>query len=97
MVGTSPLALLDRNLLNLDAARITKVQIAPDKPENAVAQATRLLGLPRARVQIEIMIEDWLELGTLDATKRSTAFPEMTPAVLAAMHDELRRFVDHGY
>jgi len=65
------------------------------KPENAVAQATRLLAMPRAHVQIEHMIEDWLELGTLDATKRSKSFPEMTPAVLAAMHDELRRFVDH--
>jgi hypothetical protein len=65
------------------------------KPESAVAQAKRLLALPRARVQIELMVEDWLELGALDATKRSEAFPEMTPAVLAAMHDELRRFVDH--
>ncbi len=35
-VGTSPLSLLDRNLLNLDPAKITKVQIAPDKPESAV-------------------------------------------------------------
>jgi hypothetical protein len=35
-LGTSPLAFLDRDLLRLDAAKITKVQIAPEKPENAV-------------------------------------------------------------
>ncbi len=38
-VQTSPLTLLDRNLLFLDAAKITKVQIGGDKPENAVALA----------------------------------------------------------
>ena len=35
-VRTSPLALLDRNLLFLDPAKIAKVQIAGDKPEAAV-------------------------------------------------------------
>lgn len=35
-VQTPPLALLDRNLLFLDPAKITKVQIAGDKPESAV-------------------------------------------------------------
>jgi hypothetical protein len=33
---TPPLSLLDRSLLNLDPARVAKVQIAGDKPENAV-------------------------------------------------------------
>jgi len=64
-------------------------------PKNAVAQATRLLAMPRARVQVEHMVEGWLGLGKLETTRRSSAFPEMTPAVLAAMQDELRRFVDH--
>lgn len=38
-VQTPPLALLDRNLLFLDATKITKVQIAGEKPENTVALA----------------------------------------------------------
>ena len=38
-VRTSPLALLDRNLLALDPAKIAKVQIAGDKPEAAVTLA----------------------------------------------------------
>ncbi len=38
-VQTSPLGLLDRNLLALDSAKITKVQISGDKPENAVTLA----------------------------------------------------------
>ncbi len=33
---TPPLSLLDRGLLNLDAARIAKVQITSDRPENAI-------------------------------------------------------------
>jgi hypothetical protein len=41
------------------------------------------------------MVEGWLELGKLDTTRRSKAFPELTPAVVTAMQDELRRFVDH--
>ncbi|MCS6865314.1 MAG: DUF4340 domain-containing protein [Gemmataceae bacterium] len=35
-VQTAPLALLDRNLLYLDASRITQVQITGEKPENAI-------------------------------------------------------------
>jgi hypothetical protein len=35
-VRTAPLALLDRNLLSLDPAKVAKVQIAGDKPETAV-------------------------------------------------------------
>lgn len=38
-VDTKPLALLDRNLLALDASKITKVQLAGDKPEQVVALA----------------------------------------------------------
>ena len=38
-VQTSPLALIDRNLLFLDTAKIAKVQISGEKPENAVALA----------------------------------------------------------
>ncbi len=34
---TSPLALLERNLLNLDPAKIAKVQVAGDKPESVLA------------------------------------------------------------
>ncbi|MDB5217942.1 MAG: Cellulose-binding domain protein, partial [Myxococcaceae bacterium] len=64
-------------------------------PKNAVAHAKRLLAMPRARIQIEHLVEGWLELGKLDATRRSKAFPELTPAVLAAMQDELHRLVDH--
>jgi hypothetical protein len=64
-------------------------------PKNAVAQARRLLAMPRARVQVQHLVEEWLELGKLDATRRSKAFPQLTPAVLAAMQEELRRFVDH--
>jgi hypothetical protein len=35
-VGTPPLTLLDRDLLNLDPSRIAKVQITGEKPEDAV-------------------------------------------------------------
>jgi hypothetical protein len=36
---TSPLALLERNLLNVDPAKIAKVQVAGDKPESVLALA----------------------------------------------------------
>jgi hypothetical protein len=35
-VGTPPLSLLDRDLLNLDPSKITRVQITGEKPEDAV-------------------------------------------------------------
>jgi hypothetical protein len=45
---TSPLALLDRNLLNVDATKIAKVQVAGDKPESALALAKDDKGLWKA-------------------------------------------------
>ena len=64
-------------------------------PKNVVEHAKRMLGMPRARTQVERLVEGWLELGKLDKTRRSKAFPELTPEVLAAMADELHAFVDH--
>ena len=62
---------------------------------NVVAQARRLLAMPRARVQVERLVEGWLELGKLEATRRSKAFPELTPKLLASMEAELHAFVNH--
>ena len=64
-------------------------------PKNVVEHAKRLLAMPRARAQVERLVEGWLELGKLDRTRRSKAFSELTPEVLAAMTDELHAFVDH--
>jgi hypothetical protein len=57
--------------------------------------ARRLLGMPRARVQIQRLVDGWLELGKLDAARRSKAFPEFTPQGRAAMEAELHAFVEH--
>ncbi len=47
-VQMSPLALLDRNLLFLDTAKVTKVQISGEKPENAVTLAKDDKGMWKA-------------------------------------------------
>jgi hypothetical protein len=78
-----------------DELREAAAKGALHDPQSVVAHARRLLETPRARVQVQRLVEGWLELGKLDAVRRSREYPELTPKVRAAMKTELHRFVDH--
>ncbi|MGC3967767.1 MAG: DUF1592 domain-containing protein [Pirellulales bacterium] len=59
------------------------------------AQVKRMLGDPRARALFDGFGAQWLGLVDLaDKTFDSAKFPEMTPAVRAAMYDEARLFFE---
>ena len=64
-------------------------------PDQVRAQAERLFGDPRAHTTIRTFYEQWLALDELDQlTKDVASFPEFTPAVRAAMHEETTTFLD---
>ncbi len=64
-------------------------------PDELRAQLTRLLATPRAREQLRHFIDGWLDIGPVaDAPKDATTFPEYTPALAAAMQQELDQFID---
>ena len=55
----------------------------------------RLLATPRAAQQLQLLVKGWANLGPVaDAPKNPTVFPEFTPAVAAAMQEELDAFID---
>lgn len=61
-------------------------------PEGRRAQAERLLADPRAARHLGDFAIDWLGLGgVIDQPKRGELFPEVTPALRAAMLQETRR------
>ena len=56
---------------------------------------TRLLATPRASRQLSLLVKGWANLGAIaEAPKNPTVFPEFTPAVVAAMQEELDAFID---
>ena len=64
-------------------------------PDVLKAQARRLLQDPRCRALFDGFGAQWLGLGTLaNKTFDSARFPEMTPAMRAAMYDEARLFFE---
>ncbi|MDD2769433.1 MAG: cellulose binding domain-containing protein [Methylococcus sp.] len=68
-----------------------------DTPDQRIAQASRLLSLPRSRQQVGNFVGQWL-LGSSPYTlpeKDSTIYPGYTAAVKAAMSDELIGFFEH--
>lgn len=65
------------------------------EPSVLRAQVKRMLGDPRARALFDGFGAQWLGLdGIRDKTFDAAKFPEMTPAVRAAMYDEARLFFD---
>jgi hypothetical protein len=63
-----------------------------DQITNAV---TRLLATPRAKQQLMLLVKGWINLGAVaDAPKNPTVFPALTPAVVAAMQEEVDAFID---
>ncbi len=55
----------------------------------------RLLASPRAAQQLQLLIKGWANLGPVaDAPKNPVAFPDYTPAIAAAMQEELDAFID---
>ncbi len=65
-------------------------------PEQRAAQARRLLALPGARDVVREFGVQWLGVTPILTTdKSSTAFPEMTPAMRAAMLEETARVIEH--
>lgn len=65
------------------------------EPKVLREQVKRMLGDPRARALFDGFGAQWLGLGDLgDKTFDAAKFPEMTPAVRAAMYDEARLFFE---
>ena len=59
------------------------------------AVVTRLLATPRAKQQLMLLVKGWINLGNVaDAPKSPTVFPELVPAVVDAMQEEVDAFID---
>ena len=55
----------------------------------------RLLATPRATEQLRLFVKGWIDVGAVaDAPKNADVFPTFTPAVAAAMQEELDAFID---
>src|SRR5439155_24062872 len=58
-------------------------------------EVTRLLATPKAKAQLQLFVKGWIDLGPVaDAPKSSDVYPEFTPALAAAMQEEVDAFVD---
>lgn len=65
-------------------------------PAMRAAHATRLLGEPGGRRQIERFVRGWLGLDDVGVINKDLAiFPGFTPAVRAALDREVTTFIDH--
>jgi hypothetical protein len=75
----------------LDAAAAGKLKT----PEGIAAEAQRLLGSEKSRDTLISFYEQWLQVDDLlTVEKDAKVYPEYTPVVRAAMHDEILEFVD---
>jgi hypothetical protein len=64
-------------------------------PGELTSAVTRLLATPRAAQQLQLLVKGWANLGPVaDAPKNPVAFPDYTPAIAAAMQEELDAFID---
>jgi hypothetical protein len=64
-------------------------------PDDRSAAVTRLLGTPRGAAQLQLFVKGWIDMGPVsDAPKSPDVFPAFTPAVAAAMQEELDAFID---
>jgi hypothetical protein len=64
-------------------------------PEGITAEATRLLGSPKARETYVSFFEQWLQIDDLlTVEKDEKAYPAFNPQVRTAMRDEVYEFVD---
>jgi hypothetical protein len=76
----------------LDAAAAGKLATK----EQVAAQADRMLKDPRARAATNVFYEQWFGLNELEhANKDAQLFPQFTPEMKQAMHEETVRFVNH--
>jgi len=63
--------------------------------DELTTQVTRLLATPRAKLQLRLLIEGWLDIGKVaDSPKDPEVFPAFTGPVVAAMQAELDGFID---
>src|SRR5439155_19112285 len=66
-------------------------------PQGLRAQIDRLIASPRARPALVGFLAELLSLGQLSQIdKDNTVYPQASPALLAAMGDEARRFIDEA-
>ena len=64
--------------------------------EQVLAQAERMLDDPKARDAVAAFHEEWLDYGRVqNVTKDMALYPEWSPAIGAAMREEMRVFIDH--
>jgi hypothetical protein len=86
--GTMP----DKTLF--DAAAAKKLTA----PADIEAQVTRMLADPKAKSAVAQFHGEWLSTGLVSsAEKDSGMFPEFTPAIRAAMRQEVETFVDQVF
>jgi hypothetical protein len=85
LTGTRP----DADLLSAaDQGRLSR-------PDERSATVTRLLATPKGKAQLQLFVKGWIDLGPVtDAPKSPDAFPAFTPAIAAAMQEELDFFID---
>ncbi|HXK20836.1 MAG TPA: DUF1592 domain-containing protein, partial [Polyangiaceae bacterium] len=86
--GTMP----DKTLF--DAAAAKKLTA----PADIQAQVTRLLADPKAKAAVAQFHGEWLSTGQVSSVEKDAAmFPEFTPAIRAAMRQEVETFVDQVF
>jgi hypothetical protein len=67
-------------------------------PNAVSAQVERMLTDPRARAPIRSFFDDWLELSKIEnVTRDASAYPTVTPALLAELAEESRRYAEHVF
>jgi Protein of unknown function (DUF1592)/Protein of unknown function (DUF1588)/Protein of unknown function (DUF1587)/Protein of unknown function (DUF1595)/Protein of unknown function (DUF1585) len=86
--GTMP----DKTLFDAAAAkRLTA-------PADIEAQVTRMLTDPKAKAAVAQFHGEWLSTGQVSSVEKDgTMFPEFTPAIRAAMRQEVETFVDQVF
>jgi hypothetical protein len=66
--------------------------------EQAVAQARRLMGDPRARAKVRAFFHHWLQVNHADELEKDpTLFPGFTPEVIADLRASLNLFLDEVF
>jgi len=64
--------------------------------EQVLAQAKRMLDDPKAREAVALFHQEWLDYDRVqNITKDMALYPEWSPAIGAAMREEMRVFIDH--
>ena len=64
-------------------------------PDGIALEAERLMKTDRAKAQMRLFVNGWLNQGSVaDAPKTTKAFPEFTPVLAAAMEAQTNAFID---